>query len=527
VYTGTGGETNNEDLNTMTWDNGSVPPKDEINNVYAIAHPTSGTVPGGGTTDTVEIFFGGERVVNNGDSHIDFEFLQNTVSLLPNAGTCNGGKFSGHRAQGDLLLSVDFTSGGTLGGDQLYKWDCGSNAAQGTICDSAKGKNKPQYVAVSSSAVKFGVNANSAVPCGQWVCRNTDGSQTPSVPQNDFMEGGLKLSEVGFTGCINTFLPHTRSSQSFTSTLKDFGGPVALNTCKQTVKIKKVDSRDSSVNLAATFKLFYDADANGYSTTDTVVNNTAGNPTCTTNATDGIGDCIFDVTQSGDYYAVEQTPPAGYQTADPVRQAVTVGTSNTNTPITIVVRDTPAPGSIRVVKLDDTTPTANAIPGVQFNLLNDLGTTGTAPEATTDTLRAQCTTTNTAGSDFGTCTFADVPPGEYWVTETTSTLPSGIIVGDTPYQHVTVTVAGGGDNHTVTFHNKRTFKVIVLVCKEYDNSLYKSSVTFNGTTKTTTGTASPFNENDLCTKLGGAAYGGLPADTYTSGTVVIGQAPAP
>src|SRR5205814_328592 len=41
----------------------------------------------------------------------------------------------------------------------------------------------------------------------------------------------INLSEIGFSGCIRTFLPHTRSSQSFTATLKDFGGPIAFNTC--------------------------------------------------------------------------------------------------------------------------------------------------------------------------------------------------------------------------------------------------------------------------------------------------------
>src|SRR5256886_8734769 len=36
------------------------------------------------------------------------------------------------------------------------------------------------------------------------------------------MDGGIDLAQLGFTGCISTFLPHTRSSQSFTAVLKDF-----------------------------------------------------------------------------------------------------------------------------------------------------------------------------------------------------------------------------------------------------------------------------------------------------------------
>jgi hypothetical protein len=44
------------------------------------------------------------------------------------------------------------------------------------------------------------------------------------------MEGGIDLAQLGFTGCISTFLPHTRSSQSFTAVLKDFE-VIPFNTC--------------------------------------------------------------------------------------------------------------------------------------------------------------------------------------------------------------------------------------------------------------------------------------------------------
>src|SRR5207245_84819 len=49
----------------------------------------------------------------------------------------------------------------------------------------------------------------------------------------DFMEGGIDLAAIGATGCVSTFIPHTRSAQQFTATLKDFAGPRVFSTCKQ------------------------------------------------------------------------------------------------------------------------------------------------------------------------------------------------------------------------------------------------------------------------------------------------------
>ncbi|MDQ1456480.1 MAG: hypothetical protein QOH28_2100 [Actinomycetota bacterium] len=233
TFAGAGSETNNGQLNTFTYGtSGNNPPKDDVSNVYAISHNTA---------SANEVFFGGERIVNNGSSHIDFEFLQASLNI-PNP--CAAGTMSGHRTQRDLLLSTDFTNGGALSGYQLYSWSCngkapgtaGYDAAKdATICDPAAngnpGSGDPQYVAVSNSVSSFGVNAAN-ITCGGWVCRDGSGTGTPTLLANAFMEGGIDLTAAGFTGCISTFLPHTRSSPSFTSVLKDFAGPVAFSNCK-------------------------------------------------------------------------------------------------------------------------------------------------------------------------------------------------------------------------------------------------------------------------------------------------------
>jgi hypothetical protein len=261
VYTSVGSEVNGDDLNTETYTTGSVPNKDEISNVYAISHqdPPNPVVPS--PSDTNEIFAGFERVVNNGDSHVDLEFLQQSVTLVPGSKPatfpCNG-KFQGDRTQGDLLLSVDFTTGGTVGTQILHKWVCGNVTPPASgICNPTKAKGGPHYEQVSDlvtlAAVKQRINDGGPVGCGGWGCRNSDGTQTSTINTNQLYEVGIDLAAVGFTGCINTFLPHTRSSQSFTATLKDFE-LVQFNTCRpSTILTKTVDKADVTVGDTVTY----------------------------------------------------------------------------------------------------------------------------------------------------------------------------------------------------------------------------------------------------------------------------------
>jgi hypothetical protein len=118
IYTSVGVEKNGDQLSTETFATGSVPSKDDMGNVYALdVLDTSVGQPAGGTN---EIYLGGERVVNSGDSHFDFEFLQKPLTK-PVA--CSG-TFTGDRAQGDFLASIDYTKGGTLGGFDLHQWHC-------------------------------------------------------------------------------------------------------------------------------------------------------------------------------------------------------------------------------------------------------------------------------------------------------------------------------------------------------------------------------------------------------------------
>lgn len=210
---------NGDPISGLSFGPGSVPNKDDLSDVYAVSHATAARP---------EIFFGAERLTDNGDSHIDFEFLQSIIGVTPG---CSG-TFSGHRTEGDLLVAVDFTGGGGTATNALYQWHCnadpGVQPPDGTVCDPG-GSAHYQQIAIPGST-SFTVNG-STVACGGWVCRDTTGVTT-TLAINDFLEGGIDLTVLNFTGCFHTFLPHTRTAQSFTAQLTDFAGPAPFATCR-------------------------------------------------------------------------------------------------------------------------------------------------------------------------------------------------------------------------------------------------------------------------------------------------------
>ncbi len=237
------GGKNGDAVSSYGFSTGPVPAKDDLSNVYAVSHTKANGHP--------EIYFGAERLVNNGDSHMDFEFLQSSVGLT---GICSG-SFTGHRTQGDLLVAVDFTGGGSLAGDSVYLWHCaadpGPQPSDGTICDPSGGPEHYQLIA-APTFTSFTVNPAN-IPCGGWVCRDQIAGNSTTISTNDFLEGGVDLGGIPFAGCFNTFLPHTRTAQSFTSVLKDFAGPINFHSCRDPVLT--TSSAPSGGNVAPGFSV--------------------------------------------------------------------------------------------------------------------------------------------------------------------------------------------------------------------------------------------------------------------------------
>ena len=227
IFTGT--NKINDDPNTYTWGPGNVSPKDEMQNVAV--HFTRG-VDGSWAgeepptvNDDIWCLFAADRAVTNGDSYIDFEFLQSSLTMT---GENSGGFVSdgehGGRTINDILISVAFSNGGAEPIVVVYEWQ-------------EVGTNAYEYVEINSG-VQFYATSNTSeteVPFPIYdVPQNPDGTYTYEI--NQWVEGAFNLTALFNAlsdSCINlsTLFIRTRSSgESNNSELFDFPeGPIALD----------------------------------------------------------------------------------------------------------------------------------------------------------------------------------------------------------------------------------------------------------------------------------------------------------
>ncbi|MBI4719715.1 MAG: hypothetical protein HY770_00460, partial [Chitinivibrionia bacterium] len=197
------------DPNTYDWKGGSVPQKDDIQNgLLHIFTDAEGDL---------WIAMAGDRRAINGDSYIDFEFLQ--AELYKNAdGTFTSLGPDGGRTVGDILLTIELTRGGTQALFFAQQW--GPDGAGGfTYFDFVPPAN--------SSFVSANVDSMVAVPYGAF------GLDLYGI--NQFGEAGANLtdliSSMGECYGIATVFIRTKSSASATAQLKDLIEPIQLNYC--------------------------------------------------------------------------------------------------------------------------------------------------------------------------------------------------------------------------------------------------------------------------------------------------------
>src|SRR5204863_684392 len=105
-----GGDKVDDNPNTWNWTLNPVGDKQDMNN--ALIHLTKDPITG-----HTWVMVAGDRLSNNGDAYIDFEFLQNPLSTTPLVGTTGGFSSAGPdcgRTANDFLLTLKFTKGGTV-----------------------------------------------------------------------------------------------------------------------------------------------------------------------------------------------------------------------------------------------------------------------------------------------------------------------------------------------------------------------------------------------------------------------------
>ncbi|MFW1677717.1 hypothetical protein ACFVYJ_08040 [Pontibacter sp. JAM-7] len=257
-----GGKKDIQDITQWSWGKyGNGPDKNDITNAYAAAYNN----PGG----ELIVYFGADRITNEGDAFFGWWFFVNEVGLDPDPGDPadpdpSGGDFIGSHTSvvwtddspangrldageiitaGDLLTVVEFpqannavpyveivmwdnscskaTSNNPVEGEcaaknlrLLYKRAAMDSGGTGVVCGT-----EPNLPVCAITNAEGGPNDPTDAPWPYIAKDGTDGM----FPYETFFEGGINLSQLlGTESCFASFMAETRSSRSFTATLKDF-----------------------------------------------------------------------------------------------------------------------------------------------------------------------------------------------------------------------------------------------------------------------------------------------------------------
>lgn len=238
IFTGGGSK---DDLDTTGWKhkNGSVPDKNDLADAYAARYTVANYPTNPGPSAEI-LYFGADRLSNDGDAFMGFWFFQGNVTALP------GGTFGPAAHQdGDILVISDFSGGGDTVGLAVYRWNgpggsiAGSGAINGTLDELIPfGSADCANVGPGDPAC---ATVNDGVTNAPWPFLDKGGSA--DFRQGEFIEGGINLSFLNLGDrCFSSFLAETRSSTSVNAVLKDFvGGQFAV--CGATM------TTDASTNL--------------------------------------------------------------------------------------------------------------------------------------------------------------------------------------------------------------------------------------------------------------------------------------
>ena len=247
-----GGSKDVNDVPDWKYTDGSVPDKDDITNAYAAAYTnpadvcftngapstcTTGQTPVHKANDLI-VYFGFDRLANNGDAFAGFWFFQSDVSLGAN-GAFNGKHTAmrpdpnnpGKYLPGDMFVTVTYPqASGAVPSIKVYEWDPNDvNGDKNVDPDLSGGKMSPLQLLASSTDATCDGKGNK-LACAITNLGQQDSPPWPYTPKSgtglpfeSFFEGGINVTRLlGSTPCFASFLAETRSSSSQTAQLKDF-----------------------------------------------------------------------------------------------------------------------------------------------------------------------------------------------------------------------------------------------------------------------------------------------------------------
>jgi hypothetical protein len=294
-----------DSLDVTTWTTKAVgtvvPDKDNIVNAFAKQYNVD--LDGGGPQGVHKvIYFGADRFANNGDAALGFWFFQHGVETSGDGFTMASAHTARNDAtgqRGDILVQVDFVSGGSSSEIQIFEW-LGNNAPPagtpsnklfggGTLLELGAGASNGSGVCMAGD-VACAITNNDDSAAYHWrfeskfpvVIGKGKGTIQQKYPHESFYEGGIDVTALLGDVCFNSFLANTRTSHSETADLKD----LALgdfNTCGS-IAMTKDCRADSGYGTPS-----YDDSLLAYKTTHRV-----------TIENDGEGGPIFDIQMRDD-----------------------------------------------------------------------------------------------------------------------------------------------------------------------------------------------------------------------------------
>ncbi|WP_432471299.1 DUF7507 domain-containing protein [Amphritea sp. HPY] len=231
-----GGSKDIHDVDQWWHKAGSTPPKDQIQNAYAAAY----VVEAGMATPTHQagdliIYFGLDRLANNGDAFAGFWFFQD-----PAIGE-TAQQFTGNHVAksalgaGDLLMLVEYPQGANaVPRIQGYEWDPNDFDGDGNL--DAEGHSLGPLDLLFDSKTDTGGDPTCDGSGNKVACAITNSDSVSvlwpyadrtgplnSIPFESFYEGGVNVTALlGETPCFSAFLAETRASHSEDAVLKDY-----------------------------------------------------------------------------------------------------------------------------------------------------------------------------------------------------------------------------------------------------------------------------------------------------------------
>ncbi|MEG3616260.1 SpaA isopeptide-forming pilin-related protein [Isoptericola haloaureus] len=371
----------------------------------------------------------------NGTTLMDFELNQ--------SGTDCGNGVNKERTDGDLLLEYQIDQGGKQAVVLARLWD-DTAGEWGSVID------------LTNVGDATGTINETAIPAGDATVNAGDPGEVPlgDLSPRTFGEASIDLGFLfDSEECLSfgsAFLK-SRSSDSFTSQLKDYIAPVDVNisncgklaVTKVTDPTGVTDTFDFTTTGGLTPSSFTLGDGETQSYTDVF----EGTYTVTEDP-EAPGELDSIVCDSGDWSVADRTVTVNLEADDDITCTFTNSLY----------------GSILVEKVDDD---GAALGGAAFEA--DPG--------------------DYVLTEYSTGVFCvDVPYGDYTVTETT--VPPDY-VGQDP-QDVTVNTSetcaeriAADDDPDLTFTNEQLHRVVVLVCHQADDELVVGTVTLDGVTQDT------------------------------------------